>query len=148
ARGEIMSETHDNLREAVALTPGQRLHAVDAKHFRPNGWVEQYPSWDDYDAAGQAAWELMAADLLSALSVPEGWRKALEFYRDAWSLVTEGDEPDPVYGGGGITSQYLEPSTALLDDQGKRARDALSAIPSPGGEGSSLGLADQPCTSR
>jgi len=73
--------------EAVELTPGQRLHAVHAKHFRPNGWVDQYPTWDEYDAAGHAAWELMASDFLlserektkgavEALSAAVRWRQA------------------------------------------------------------------------
>lgn len=57
--------------ELVERTPGQLLHAVHAKHFRPNGWVDSYPSWDDYDAAGQAAWELMASDF-AALSAQQG----------------------------------------------------------------------------
>lgn len=51
------------------MSPGQKLHAVNAKHFKPNGWVDSYPTWDDYDAAAQAAWELIAADF-AALTAP------------------------------------------------------------------------------
>lgn len=63
-------------------------------------------------------------------------RDALTFYRDAWEWFAVGDEPDIVHGGGGITGYEAEPNSALKDDAGKRATEALvmiSAAPaSPG----------------
>lgn len=90
-----------------------------------------------------------------ALSVPEGWvavprevvepfveapgwgaesRKAREFANRVYK-ETKGPTPE-------LKRLYAE----LLENDRREA--ALSAIPSPGGEGSSRGLADQPSASR
>ena len=52
-------------REAEAavvgdLTPGQLLHELRRPFFNGGGWAD-FPEWADYDDAGHAKWEKLAA---------------------------------------------------------------------------------------
>jgi hypothetical protein len=59
--------------------------------------------------------------LLTLARKAKALERALRFYRDeAWTLAQDGDEQT-----GQVTDQWLEPSSALTNDQGGRARAAL-----------------------
>jgi len=77
---------------------------------------------------------------LPALSVPEGWvavpREVVRALRAAKALCDNINEFGKITDG------------EIYDHADEAIRQALSAIPSPGGDGSSRGLADQPSASR
>lgn len=56
-------------------------------------------------------------------------REALEFYANEWLLNSTGIHEEP-----GLSQSWMEPTEALLDDAGQRARTALTALPLPSPE--------------
>ena len=57
-------------------------------------------------------------------------REALEFYRDEWRANADGD-----IGEAHLTRTWMEPTDALFDDAGHKARTALHPEPSTEKEG-------------
>lgn len=117
----------DNLRKAVALLLWHR--------FAPSHAV-------DFDGDSNRSEYLRAADeilSLPALSVPEGWVAVPREVVEPFARAADWEERciDPDYGIARVRPLKDSRRVAVTLGECRAVRAALSAIPSPGGDGSS-----------
>lgn len=65
--------------------------------------------------------DMQADEIASLKSQVEELKKALEFYRDEWCMNGDGDSSTP-----GLSRMWMEPTDELLNDEGRKAREALA----------------------